>query len=96
MTIDTLNVELTKTKQQLRVTLKNARNADDEFNELLYSSASGLSDSETLIRRGSLEAQAAIESASDSEDPVVLSPSRAVPPKPDEVAARRKVRSGGK
>jgi hypothetical protein len=46
LTIDTLNAELAQTKQKLRLTLKSARNADEEFSELLFSSASGLSDAE--------------------------------------------------
>jgi hypothetical protein len=82
LTIDTLNVELTTTKQKLRLTLKETRNADGEFNDLLYSSTSGLSDSESVIRRGRLEKQGALESGSEAElidDPKLMSPPRASP-----------------
>jgi hypothetical protein len=79
LTLDTLNVELSKTKQKLRLTLKETGDAD-QFNELLSSSASGLSDSEQVVRRGRPQKKGAIESGSDAEsidEGGVLSPPRA-------------------
>jgi hypothetical protein len=83
LTLDTMNTELEETKETLRLTLKSSRNANDEFNQLLYSSETGPSDSESLIRRNRRIKQdipvGDPDSSEDSDAPSPIRSRRAIP-----------------